>query len=59
MKILFWALVFMVIYQFFIKPARKPVEPKQKQEPRQTKQKQKQKLTDVLPTEDIDFEEID
>lgn len=57
MKILFWILVFMVIYQFFIKPARRPVEP----ENRQTKDKpgKKQKLSDTLPAEDIDYEEIE
>ena len=40
MKILFWILVFMVIYQFFIKPARRPVEPEKK--PKREKPEKKQ-----------------
>ena len=54
-KILFWIIVLMVIYQFFIKPARQPVEPPNKQ----AMDGDKQKFTDSLPAEDIDYEEID
>jgi hypothetical protein len=57
MKILFWILVFMVIYQFFIKPARRPAEPDKK--PKRGKPEKKQKLSDTLPAEDIDYEEIE
>lgn len=57
MKILFWILVFMVIYQFFIKPARRPVEPENR--PNRKKPEKKQKLSDSLPAEDIDYEEIE
>lgn len=61
-KILFWIIVFMVIYQFFIKPARQPVEPPNKQAmdgDKQAMDGDKQKFTDSLPAEDIDYEEID
>ena len=54
-KILFWIVVFMVVYQFFIKPARQPVDPPEKQ----PMDGNKQKFTDSLPAEDIDYEEID
>lgn len=57
MKILFWILVFMVIYQFFIKPARRPIEPENR--PKREKPEKKQKLSDSLPAEDIDYEEIE
>ena len=57
MKILFWILVFMVIYQFFIKPARGPVEPENRS--KREKPEKKQKLSDSLPAEDIDYEEIE
>ena len=54
-KILFWIVVSMVVYQFFIKPARQSVDPPDKQQ----KDGNKQKFTDSLPAEDIDYEEID
>ena len=57
MKILFWILVFMVIYQFFIKPARRSVEPENRS--KKEKPEKKQKLSDSLPAEDIDYEEIE
>jgi hypothetical protein len=57
MKILFWILVFMVIYQFFIKPARRPLEPDNSDRKKQADKRQK--LSDTLPAEDIDYEEIE
>ena len=57
MKILFWILVFMVIYQFFIKPARRPIEPDNSDRKKQADKRQK--LSDTLPAEDIDYEEIE
>lgn len=47
----------MVIYQFFIKPARRPVEPENRS--KREKPEKKQKLSDSLPAEDIDYEEIE